>query len=627
MNTVLDATLVAHCVIRYVQTKRFPYGVAGMIACFLVGVRLDLGVEMNRVRRRLTLRTRLAVTAFGLLFAVSLVNSVPASGQALALIRGTVTDPSGAAVATAIVHLISATTNADRTATTDQRGAYSFLDVAPGPYRLEVDAPGFQKYELPELRLQAGPSIVQDVKLQLEQVQQSVLVTGRGADQNIDQCLAAQKRILPDVGPGLRAFRRGPSGNYYALTAPGNAAAIYSPNGTRIGQIPAQPTPDASIGYGSDLQLDSAGRVFIADRAANAIKIYSADGNLAGKFHVTAPISVEPLAAGEVAVASLSSKHLVDVYDSARGEIYRSFGDVAQSSRAECDTVTLRCTLPENTGELSDAARLKQAEATLNRTWFYGDSAGNVYVNLDAASDPTIRKYDSYGYLAFESPFPLSRADFGSGNSGWVVNPEVRLAGIGTVGAYTDTSQYNSTNSAYPSGDPNNTTDQQISGGQFGAGGGTGGGMHGGGGMGGGMRMEGGGGAPGMEGGGGHGGMRGGGMNMNRMTFGVRFTERGGAAAEKPVIDAMGVDPTNQDVWAAIGGNLVHFDKDGRLAGFYCLSTSDQTPVRPTTMVVEPDRILLGTDPFGIFQYPRPDKPLPVPNPATSPVTSPPTSH
>jgi hypothetical protein len=77
----------------------------------------------------------------------------------------------------------------------------------------------------------------------------------------------------------------------------------------------------------------------------------------------------------------------------------------------------------------------------------------------------------------------------------------------------------------------------------------------------------------------------------------------------KPAIEAMGIDPANQDVWAAIGGNLVHFDKEGKLDNFYCLSTADQSPVKPTTILVEPNRILIGTDPFGIFQYPRPDKP------------------
>lgn len=125
--------------------------------------------------------------------------------------------------------------------------------------------------------------------------------------------------------------------------------------------------------------------------------------------------------------------------------------------------------------------------------------------------------------------------------------------------------------------------------------------------------MEGGGeGMPeGMHGG----GMHGGGMNMNRITFGVRIAQNRASTESKSAVDAMGVDAENQEVWAAIGGDLVEFDKDGKLAGDYCLSTADQSPVRPVTILVEPNRILLGTDPFGIFIYPRPDKQEP--NPAS----------
>ena len=85
--------------------------------------------------------------------------------------------------------------------------------------------------------------------------------------------------------------------------------------------------------YGTDLQLDSTGHVYVADRGANAIKIYSADGAFVRKIPVLMPISVEPLPDGEVAVAGLLSKRLVEVYD-ARGEMLRSFGELSDSSDA-----------------------------------------------------------------------------------------------------------------------------------------------------------------------------------------------------------------------------------------------------------------------------------------------------
>lgn len=538
--------------------------------------------------------------------AAFLLAGIPASSQSVASLHGNITDPSGATVANATVHLIDSATNADRTTTADPRGSYAFPQVSPGTYRLVVEAQGLERYEQDDIHVAANAPLALDVKMKIKVIQQNVTVTG----QEGNQCLVAEKRVLPDVGLGLRAIRRGPSGNYYALIAPGAAASIYSADGKRIGQVPAESArtsqPDSSVVYGSDLEVDSAGRVYIADRAANAIKIYSSEGNLVAKIRVPSPVSVEPLADGEVAVASLFSTHLVDVYDLALGQLSRSFGDIADPRTIECDSVALRCTTRVYTGAVSDADQAKNTAPPVNHGWFYGDSSGNIYVNLTDSAAPTIRKYDAYGYLAYESGFGSIQRGSDSANSNWRINPEVRLAELGTVTATSseDVSDSN-TNGSSSSTTTTSATDAQLSGGRPS--------------MGGGMRgMEGMGGG-GMDGGGG-GGWRGGGGGAgrgaggeSRVGFGVRISQRGGATASKPVIEAMSVDPENEDVWAAIGGNLVHFDKDGKLDGYYCLSTADETPVKPTTLLVEPDRILIGTDPFGIFQYSRPDKPLPSP--------------
>ncbi len=540
--------------------------------------------------------------------AVFLAGSRQAQSQSLSSLHGNISDPSGAAVPNASIHLIDPANHSDRPTAADQRGAYTFTEVAPGTYHLTVEAPGLEKYENDDIHIVANAPATLEIKLKVKEVRQNLTVTG----QEGDQCLSAEAHILPEVGPGLRAIRLGPSGNYYTLTAPGTAASIYSPAGKRLGQIPAESargsSPDASIVYGSDLQVDSSGRVYVSDMGANAIKIYSADGIFVKKIRVTSPISVEPLSDGDVAVASLSSPHLVDVYDTVRGEMNRSFGDVIDPSGAECDMATLRCSPRANAGSSSDARPLRNENGNgkpqLNRSWFHGDSAGNVYINLFDPSAPTIRKYDGYGYLAYESSLPLNQQASGSDYSNWNINPEVRVAGIGTIGMGTDASQMYP-NSSSSSGGSSSGTDNTLSGGRPMTGGGE---MHHMGGMGGGG-MEGGGG--GEMPGGMHGGMRGGGMQSNNVAFGLRISQRGRATGTKPAIEAIGVDPATQEVWAAIGGDLVHFDKDGKLDNYYCLSTTDQAPVKPTTILVEPNRILIGTDPFGIFQYPRPDKPLP----------------
>jgi hypothetical protein len=58
-------------------------------------------------------------------------------------ISGTVTDSTGAVINQAQVTLTSAQTGAVRTATTDDRGAYTITALAPGAYDLQIAQKGF----------------------------------------------------------------------------------------------------------------------------------------------------------------------------------------------------------------------------------------------------------------------------------------------------------------------------------------------------------------------------------------------------------------------------------------------------------------------------------------------------
>ena len=58
-------------------------------------------------------------------------------------IRGTVTDPSGAVVPRAIVHVTNAVSGYERTTTTNTAGQFSFPNVPFNPYRVYVTAKGF----------------------------------------------------------------------------------------------------------------------------------------------------------------------------------------------------------------------------------------------------------------------------------------------------------------------------------------------------------------------------------------------------------------------------------------------------------------------------------------------------
>src|SRR5215471_10106504 len=62
-------------------------------------------------------------------------------------VQGVVQDSSGAVVAKATVTLINVATQATRSTTTDENGNYRFVNLAPGAYKLTVDASGYGKSE------------------------------------------------------------------------------------------------------------------------------------------------------------------------------------------------------------------------------------------------------------------------------------------------------------------------------------------------------------------------------------------------------------------------------------------------------------------------------------------------
>jgi hypothetical protein len=79
----------------------------------------------------------------------------------------------------------------------------------------------------------------------------------------------------------------------------------------------------------------------------------------------------------------------------------------------------------------------------------------------------------------------------------------------------------------------------------------------------------------------------------------------------KPAIRALGADPITQELWIAIGDELVHFDKDGNRRAAYRTSTKDGVRIVPSAILVEHDRILIASDPQGIFDFALPERQSP----------------
>jgi hypothetical protein len=117
--------------------------------------------------------TKIAVS-LGLL----LLCSALAFGQSTyGSITGSVTDPSGAAIAAANVTLTNAGTSETRTQPTNADGQYSFVNLIPGAYRIDVEKQGFKHATIPNIAVQVNQAAKIDVSLTVGQVSETVEVT------------------------------------------------------------------------------------------------------------------------------------------------------------------------------------------------------------------------------------------------------------------------------------------------------------------------------------------------------------------------------------------------------------------------------------------------------------------
>ena len=70
---------------------------------------------------------------------------------------------------------------------------------------------------------------------------------------------------------------------------------------------------------------------------------------------------------------------------------------------------------------------------------------------------------------------------------------------------------------------------------------------------------------------------------------------------------AMGVDKSTGEVWIALGSTLLRFDKEGNRRSMYRLYTPQNARLEANAMVVEKDRLIIGGDPIGIYEFERID--------------------
>src|SRR5664280_1794541 len=125
---------------------------------------------------------RFAALGCALLAMLLVLSPRPAHAQAgVAELSGTVTDPSGAAVAGANINLVETERGVSHPTVTDSSGHYVVPNLPVGPYRLEASSSGFKTYVQSGIILQVSDHAQVNVALQVGAVSESVEVHAAAA--------------------------------------------------------------------------------------------------------------------------------------------------------------------------------------------------------------------------------------------------------------------------------------------------------------------------------------------------------------------------------------------------------------------------------------------------------------
>lgn len=124
-------------------------------------------------------KKRIGIQAFVLIFVLAIFSLAAARAQeAGGTILGVVTDPSGAAVASANVTIKNVATGVERSVPTNADGVYVAPNLVPGSYEVVVDATGFSSTVVSDIVLTVGERREINVSLKIGQASDKVTVVG-----------------------------------------------------------------------------------------------------------------------------------------------------------------------------------------------------------------------------------------------------------------------------------------------------------------------------------------------------------------------------------------------------------------------------------------------------------------
>src|SRR5215468_8865700 len=105
------------------------------------------------------------------------VVSAAALGQVRGVVQGRVLDPSGSSIPNARIELTEAATNIQRQTTSSASGDYSFSDLNPGEYRIDVTAANFAKLARTRVIVSVGQTTGLDLTLKVGAEQEAITVS------------------------------------------------------------------------------------------------------------------------------------------------------------------------------------------------------------------------------------------------------------------------------------------------------------------------------------------------------------------------------------------------------------------------------------------------------------------
>src|SRR6202041_3206454 len=121
-------------------------------------------------------RVALLLAALFCLFAVT-PSALFAQTAGTGTVAGTVTDPSGGAVAGASVVITDTGTNTTRSGVTNEAGRYILVDIPSGHYNMTVSKTGFRISKLVDQEVTVSSPLTLNVTLEIGSVAETVEVT------------------------------------------------------------------------------------------------------------------------------------------------------------------------------------------------------------------------------------------------------------------------------------------------------------------------------------------------------------------------------------------------------------------------------------------------------------------